>query len=121
MPQIEKNTAVTPDKKKLLIGQVELEIENLNKALREGGLPAGVFESVKSNRDTLQKVLNQLFEKRGVIPPKQTNETLDAIEKAKASRMQQDLKRNLKRIAIYAALGVALWVGYKLYTKSKAN
>jgi hypothetical protein len=66
-------------------------------------------------------VLNKLFEKRGVVTPNQTNETLDAVEKAKAARLQKDLKRNLKRITIYAALGVALWVGYKLYTKSKTN
>ena len=33
---LEKDMALTPEKKQLLVGQVELEIENINKAIREG-------------------------------------------------------------------------------------
>lgn len=116
---VEKDKAITPDKKNVLIGQVELEIENLNKAIREGGLSSGVLETVKTNREMLQGILNKLFEKRGVVTPQETNSALNSIENAKKSRLQSDFKRNLKRIAIFGSLALALYVGYKVYTKSK--
>ncbi len=118
---IEKNTALTPEKKSILIGQVELEIENLNKALRDGGLPFGVLEAVKSNRDSLQNMLNRLFEKKGVVTPQETSSTLNALEKSKADRLQSDMKRNVQRILIFGTVLVVLWVGYKMYTKSKTT
>jgi hypothetical protein len=116
---VEKDKALTPEKKNLLVGQIELEIENINKAIREGGLDTGVLEAVKANKIKLQNVLNRLFEKRGVITPQETNNALNAIEDAKKSRLQSDLKRNLKRIAVFGSLALALYVGYKVYTKSK--
>jgi len=116
---IEKDKALTPDKKQILIGQVELEIENINKAIRQGGLPSGVLEAVKANRDSLQGVLNRLFEKKGVITPQETNKTIFSLDKSKNDRLQIDFQRNMKRVAIFVGLLLALVIGYTLYTKSK--
>ncbi len=118
---IHKDMALTPEKKKFLIGEVELEIENLNKAVREGGLPSGVLEAVKANRDSLQNILNKLFQKKGIVTPQETSSTISAIEKSKADRMQRDLKRNLNRILVFGGVLLVLWAGYKLYTKSKSS
>jgi len=116
---LEKDMALTPEKKQLLVGQVELEIENINKAIRDGGLTSGVLEAVKSNRDSLQKVLNKLFEKKGVITPQETNSTLFAIDKSKNERLQTDFKRNMKRVLLFGGLLLALGVGYTLFMRSK--
>lgn len=116
---IEKDKAITPEKKQLLVGQVELEIENINKAIRDGGLPSGVLEAVKANKLALQGVLNKLFEKRGVITPSETNSTIEAIENSKTARLQSDFKRNIKRIGVFVGLLVVLGIGYSLYMKSK--
>jgi hypothetical protein len=116
---VEKDKAITPDKKQDLIDQVQKQIDDLNKAITQGGLGSGVLEAVKMNRDRLQKILNKLFEKRGVITPKETNSTIQAIENAKSAQLQTDFKKNMKRIGVFLGIAIALGVGYHFYMKSK--
>ncbi len=116
---VEKDRALTPEKKNLLIGQVQLEIENINKAMRSGGLGSGVFEVVKTNRDSLQGVLNKLFEKKGVITPEETNKTIEAIDKSKKDRLEKEFNQGMKKALIFFGLIVAVGIGYTYYIKSR--
>jgi hypothetical protein len=54
-----------------------------------------------------------------VITPQETNSTLFALDKSKNERLQTDFNRNIKRVAVFAALLVALGVGYTLFMRSK--
>jgi hypothetical protein len=116
---VEKDKALTPEKKDLLIGQVQLEIENINNSIRSGGLGSGVLEVVKTNRDSLQGVLNKLFEKKGVITPEETNKTIEAIDKSKKARLEKDFNQGIKRALIIFSLILVAGVGYSYYIKSK--
>ena len=116
---VEKDKALTPEKKNLLIGQVQLEIDNINNALKSGGLGSGVMQVVKSNRDSLQGLLNKLFDKKGVITPEETTKTLDAIDKSKRDRLEKDFKVGIKKALIFFGVILVLGVGYSYYIKSR--
>lgn len=116
---LEKDMILTPEKKNILIGEVQLEIDNINKAIRSGQVSSGVLEVVRANRDSLQGVLNKLFAKKGVITPQETSSALDAIDASKRARLQQDFQKGLKKVVVLVTVLLALGVGYSLYKKSK--
>lgn len=116
---LEKDMILTPEKKNILIGEVQLEIDNINKAIRSGQVSSGVLEVVRANRDSLQGVLNKLFAKKGVITPQETSSALDAIDASKRARLQQDFQKGLKKVVVLVTVLLVLGVGYSLYKKSK--
>jgi DNA-binding FrmR family transcriptional regulator len=116
---LEKDAILTPEKKNILIGEVQLEIDNINKSIQSGQLSSDVVALIRANKDSLQGVLNKLFEKRGVITPQETNATLDAIDASKRARLQQDFKKGLKNVVILASVLIVLGIGYTYFIKSK--
>lgn len=116
---LEKDAILTPEKKNILIGEVQLEIENINKTIQSGQASSELLKIVRANKDSLQGVLNKLFEKRGVITPQETNATLSAIESSKKDRLQSDFKRGMKRIVILASALLVIGIGYTYFIKSK--
>jgi hypothetical protein len=116
---LEKDAILTPEKRNILIGEVELEIENINKSIQSGQLSSDVLALVRANKDSLQGVLNKLFQKKGVVTPQETNSTIEAIDASKRARLQQDFKKGLKKVVLLASVLIVLGIGYTYFIKSK--
>ncbi len=110
---IEKDMALTPEKKKELAKEVQLEINAINEAIRTGGATGAVLETVRQNRDKLQSLVNKILSKKGVVTPQETTDALDAIDKSKRERLAGGYSLTLRKVAIAATvLIVAAWAFY---------
>lgn len=110
---VEKDKALTPEKKQELAKDIQLEIDEINKAIQQGGVTGAVLESVRQNRERLQGIVNKILTKRGVVTPQETNEALDAVEKSKRERLAGGYSLTLRKVAIGVAVLIAAgWVYY---------
>lgn len=110
---IEKDKALTPEKKEQLAKELQLEINAINESIRTGGVTGAVLEGVRQNREKLQAIVNKILTKKGVVTPQETNEALDAVEKSKRDRLAGGYSLTLRKVAIgLAVVVVAGWVYY---------
>lgn len=110
---VEKDMALTPDKKKELAKELQLEINAINEAIRTGGATGAVLETVRQNREKLQGLVNKILSKKGVVTPQETNDALDAVEKSKRQRLASGYSLTLRKVAIAATvLIIAAWAFY---------
>ena len=103
---IEKGQIFTPEKKGLLIKEVENELARLDEALRKKSLGSSALALVRENRTKLQTLLTLLFEKKGVVTPQETDDILQSLGDAKRSRLETQYYMGVKKSTIY--LGVVL-------------
>jgi hypothetical protein len=116
---IEPNTALTPDKKGLLLEEIKSEIDSLSKSLKEKRYNDAAYLILQNAKDSLQKTLDTLLAKKGVITPAQSNDALDKINSAKKTRLEQDYSLGMKRTTLIAVGLLVLGVGYYIYKKQK--
>ena len=112
---------LTPNKKSMLADELKLELDNLNKAIAIGGIDAGQKQAVDASKVAIQKVLNNILSKRGVVTPDETDDALKKIDEAKRARLQNDFYGSIKKYGIYIALAIAAGVGLYYYTKNSAK
>lgn len=115
---IQPDTALTPEKKGLLLDEIRSELDLLNKSLKEKRYGDAAYLVLKNAKDSLQKTLDTLLAKKGVITPAQSNDALDKINEAKKSRLQQDYMMGIKRSTLIGIGLVIVAVGYYFYKKS---
>lgn len=117
---IELNQILTPEKKSLLVDEINQELNSINKAIKIGGDKAGNFKAMQSSKTLLQSILNDLFTKKGVITPDETNKALDTINESKKARLQSDFYGSITKSTIYfvAFVGVAIVIYF--YTKKSS-
>ena len=60
---------LTPDKKFLLADELKKELDSLNKVIALGGVTAGQKKAVESSKIAVQKILNNILGKKGVVTP----------------------------------------------------
>lgn len=113
--ELERGRIFTPDKKKLLIDEVQRELSSVEAELKSR--PS--VEPLKKVRDDLKATLNLLFEKKGVITPQETDDILDLIGKAKRIRLESDFYFGMRRSTFYLLALVAVGVGIYFYTKKR--
>jgi hypothetical protein len=118
---IEKGQIFTPEKKGMLIKEVENEIARLDEALRKKSLGTSALALVRENRNKLQTLLTLLFEKKGVVTPQETDDILQTLGDAKRSRLETQYYLGIKRSTLYFGLIVALGVGAYIYIKKRAK
>ena len=118
---VQKDMALTPEKKQELAKDLQAEIDAINAAIKSGGLAGGVLEGVRQNRDRLQGVINRILTKRGVVTPEETNAALDGIEKSKRQRLQGGYSLTLRKAAIALAVVVAAGWAYYYFKKVKQS
>jgi len=113
--ELQRGRIFTPDKKKLLIDEVQRELTAVEAELKSR--PAA--ESLQKVRDDLKATLNLLYDKKGVTTPQETDDILDLIGKAKRIRLESDFYLGMKRSTFYLVALVAVGVGIYLYTKKR--
>jgi hypothetical protein len=112
---------LTPEKKSILVDEINVELKNINDSLRKGGTTEAKKTAIQSSKDVLQGVLNDLFSRRGVITPEETNKAITAIKDSKKSRLQSDFYSGIKKSTIVLVGFIAVVVGVYYYTKNKAK
>lgn len=114
-----ENRALTPEKKLLLVDEINMELKNINDSLYKGGTSEAKKTAIQSSKDVLQVVLNDLFSRKGVITPEETNKAINAIKESKKSRLQSDFYSSIKKSTIFLVAFVGVAVGIYFYNKNK--
>jgi hypothetical protein len=120
MPILE-GQILTPDKKSLLADELKKELDSLNKTIAIGGITAGQKQAVEASKAAVQKVLNNILTKKGVVTPDETDDALKKIDEAKKARLQNDFYSSIKSYGTYILIALAAGIGLYYYTKNRAK
>ena len=110
---------LTPEKKSLLVDEINQELNSANQALKKGTTKIANTTLIETSKKALQSILNDLFSKKGVITPDETNKALEAINQSKKARLQSDFYGSIKKSTIIVIGAIAVIVGIYFYTKNK--
>ena len=121
MPDIVKGQVVTPEKKAVLIDQIKAEIDNVSSQIKEGKYGDAVVKVLDQNQKALQKLLNNLLMKKGVVTPSETDDALNLINKAKKSRLEDDYYMGVKKSTIILFSLIALGGAFYFYKYKRGN
>jgi len=121
MPEIVKGQVVTPEKKAVLIDQIKAEIDNVSSQIKEGKYGDAVVKVLDQNQKALQKLLNNLLMKKGVVTPSETDDALNLINKAKKSRLEDDYYMGVKKSTIILFSLIALGGAFYFYKYKRGN
>jgi hypothetical protein len=120
MEEIKKGQILTPDKKGILIKQVQDELDSVSTAINEGKYGEAALGLLNKNQQKIQDLINNLFAKKGVVTPQETNNALDILNTSKKSRLQDDYTMGMKRGTFYLlSFGIAAVAIYLIVKKSK--
>ena len=120
MPILE-GQILTPDKKSILADELKKELDSLNKTIALGGITAGQKQAVEASKAAVQKVLNNILSKKGVVTLDETDDALKKIDEAKKARLQNDFYSSIKSYGTYILIAVAAGIGLYYYTKNRAK
>ena len=112
---------LTPDKKFMLADELKKELDNINKAIALGGFTTAQKQAVDSSKVAVQKLLNNILGKKGVVTPDETDEALKKIDEAKRARLQTDFYRSIKSYGTYILIAIAAGIGIYYYTKNSSK
>ena len=118
---ISEGQILTPDKKFMLADEIKNELDSLNQAIATGGINAGQKQAAEASKAALQKLLNNILTKKGVITPDETDDALKKIDEAKRARLQNDFYGSIKSYGTYILIAIAVGVGLYYYTKNKSK
>jgi hypothetical protein len=120
MEEIKKNQILTPDKKDLLIRQVQSELDSVSTAINQGKYGEAALGLLNKNQQKIQDLLNSLFAKKGVVTPQETNNALDILNTSKKNRLQDDYVMGMKRGSFYLiSFGIIAIATYLIIKKNK--
>ena len=121
MPDIVKGQVITPEKKAVLIDQIKAEINNVSSQIKEGKYGDAVVKVLDQNQKSLQKLLNNLLMKKGVVTPSETDDALNLINTAKKNRLQEDYVMGIKKSTIVLFSLIALGGAFYWYKYKRGN
>lgn len=114
----ERGTTLTPNKKPMLIEEVQQELSKVNIEINQKGILGGSVEPLKKNRDRLQAILTDLISMKGIVTASKVDDILDAIDEAKKSRLQTEFYFGIRKSTIYLISFIAVGFGiYYFYKK----
>jgi hypothetical protein len=115
---VERGSIFTPDKKKYLILEIERELSSLRSAIPEkSGKLAETLQKIEAD---LKKQLSDLYDKKGVVTPQETDNILDLISSSKRSRLEAGYVFGLRRSTVYLLGFLAIGIGAYVYYKKRA-
>lgn len=118
--EIRENQALTPDKKVVLINQIQDEIMRLSQSIKTKDYNSAAFILLTNTKDSLQNLLNNLLQKKGVITPNETNSALTTLEKSKKARLEESYFMGLRKGTFYLlTFGVIAVATYLLIKNNK--
>ena len=89
MAEIKKDQILTPDKKDLLVKQIQAELDSVSVAINQGKYGEAALGLLNKNQQKIQDLLNSLLTKKGVVTPQETNNALDILNTSKKNRLQE--------------------------------
>ena len=115
---VERGMTFTPDKKKMLLDEVQSEINKVNETIQfKKGVGGAAMQTLKDNRQKLQDILKVLFDKKGVITPKETDDILNTLDESKRTRLESQYYFGMKKatfyLVLFAIIGAAAYYYYK--------
>jgi hypothetical protein len=113
--------AITPEKKPLLVDEINKELNNINEVLKKGSTGEAKKAAIVSYKNILQNELTALLNRRGVITPDETNNTLNKIKESKKARLQSDFYSSIKTYSTIIGIFIVVGVGIYIYTKNKSK
>lgn len=114
--ELVRGTIFTPDKKRLLIDEIQNELNQVDNKLRKGGRN----EELKEVRQSLAESLKTLTDKRGVVTPQETDDVLDLISRSKRLRLEGSYMVGMRRTTFYLVALVAIGIGVYIYKQREA-
>lgn len=119
--EIKGNEALTPNKTKYLVDQIQGELINTQDALANQNFNTVSISLIDSARNELQNVLNKFLEKKGVITPSETSDAIQKMNALKKARLEKDYVLGLKKGTWFIIAIVGLSIGAYFYYKKRAN
>jgi hypothetical protein len=90
MAEILRDTALTPDKKGVLLDLLKTELSFLRDSARSSQLDMIAKQNILILKNELNSLVDKIIEKKGIITPTETNEVLDKVDEAKKRRLEND-------------------------------
>lgn len=115
----ERGTTILPNKKPILIEEVQQELQKVVGTIRERGIIGGSVESLKTNKARLEAILRELTNGKGIVTAAKVDDILDALDESKKSRLQSEFYLGLKKSTLYLITFVALGIGGYYYIKNR--
>lgn len=119
MNNIRENTALTPDKKQLLIDEIKGEISQVSDAIKQKQYGGAAFAIIQSKQVELQNLLNKFLERKGIITPTETTNTLNTISDSKKARLEKDFTKSISNTTLIGIGILVLGVATYIYLKKK--
>jgi hypothetical protein len=119
MGNIKENTALTPDKKQVLIDEIQNEIKNVSDAIKSKQYGGAAISIIQSKQIELQNLLNKFLEKKGIITPNETTNTLSLLDNSKKARLQTDYVKSISNTTWIAVGLLVFGIGAYIYLKKK--
>jgi hypothetical protein len=117
MSNIRENTALTPDKKQLLIDEIKNEISQVSDAINNKQYGSAALTIIQSKQAELQNFLNKFLERKGIITPTETTNTLNSINDSKKARLEKDFTKGISNTTLIGIGIVVLGVATYIYLK----
>lgn len=114
--ELQRGSIFTPDKKVLLIEEIQNELNLVDTSVKRKGRT----KELMAIRESLQKSLNNLFDKKGVVTPQETDTILDLISNSKRIRLEGSYLMGMRRTTLYMVSFVAIIVGIYIYNKKRS-
>lgn len=119
MNDIRENTALTPDKKQLLIDEIKSEISQVSDAIKDKQYGGAAFAIIQSKQVELQNLLNKFLERKGIITPSETTNTLNTISDSKKARLEKDFTKGISNTTLISVGILVLGIATYIYLKKK--
>jgi hypothetical protein len=119
MGNIKENTALTPDKKQVLINEIQNEISQVSDAIKNKQYGGAGLTIIQEKQMELQNLLNKFLEKKGIITPSETTNTLNAINESKKARLEKEFTKSISNTTIIGIGILILGVATYIYLKKK--
>jgi ABC-type antimicrobial peptide transport system permease subunit len=102
-----------------IVDELKNKLGDIKDKIKEGGLSNTVFSELTSNAKLLQDKIDTLLNKVGALTQSDINDAYLVLQKAKRSELEALKNKDMKRINVYAIVGVALLIAVFLYKKNK--
>lgn len=116
---IQTNTALTPEKKQLLIDEIQNEISQVSQAMKNKQYGTAALTIIQAKQVELQNLLNRFLEKKGIITPSETTNTLEKITDSKKVRLEMDYVKGISNTTWVAVGVIVLGIATYIYLKRK--
>jgi hypothetical protein len=103
-----------------IVDELKSKLGDIKDKIKQGGLSNTVFSELTNNAKLLQDKLDMLLNKFGAVTQSDVNDAYLVLQQAKRSELEALKNKEMKRISVFAIVGIALLVGVYLYKKKKA-